>query len=101
MGYSGAGGKLIDEKNQKQKISWHCPFKGIKLKEKAKGKKNQESGSGPLLAGYGLGTRIWATLARILIPGPDTDPRLQIRVRVLAWKHRHFGLFADFFYGLF
>ncbi len=26
MGYSGAGGKLIDEKNQKQKISWHCPF---------------------------------------------------------------------------
>ncbi len=25
--YSGAGGKLIDEKNQKQKISWHCPFK--------------------------------------------------------------------------
>ncbi len=27
MGYSGAGGKLIDNKNQKQKISWHCPFK--------------------------------------------------------------------------
>jgi hypothetical protein len=27
MGYSGAGGKLIHEKNQKQKISWHCPFK--------------------------------------------------------------------------
>ncbi len=26
MGYSGAGGKLIDEKNQKQKISWHFPF---------------------------------------------------------------------------
>ncbi len=26
MGYSGAGGKLINEKNQKQKISWHCPF---------------------------------------------------------------------------
>ncbi len=26
MGYSGAGGKLIDEKNKKQKISWHCPF---------------------------------------------------------------------------
>ncbi len=26
MGYSGAGGKLIDEKNQKRKISWHCPF---------------------------------------------------------------------------
>ncbi len=27
MGYSGAGGKLIDEKNQKRKISWNCPFK--------------------------------------------------------------------------
>ncbi len=25
--YSGAGGKLIHQKNQKQKISWHCPFK--------------------------------------------------------------------------
>ncbi len=27
MEYSGAGGKLIHDKNQKQKISWHCPFK--------------------------------------------------------------------------
>jgi hypothetical protein len=27
LGYSGAGGKLIHEKNQKQKISRHCPFK--------------------------------------------------------------------------
>ncbi len=27
MGYSGAGGKLILKTNQKQKISWHCPFK--------------------------------------------------------------------------
>ncbi len=27
MGYSGAVGKLTHEKNQKQKISWHCPFK--------------------------------------------------------------------------
>jgi hypothetical protein len=27
MEYSGARGKLIHEKNQKQKISWHCPFK--------------------------------------------------------------------------
>ncbi len=24
--HSGAGGKLIHEKNQKSKISWHCPF---------------------------------------------------------------------------
>ena len=29
MGYSGAGGKLIHEKNQKRKISWHCPFKDM------------------------------------------------------------------------
>ncbi len=27
MGYSGAGGKLIYENNQKQKISWLSPFK--------------------------------------------------------------------------
>ncbi len=29
MGYSGAEGKLIYEKNQKQKISRHCPFKAF------------------------------------------------------------------------
>ncbi len=29
--YSGAGGKLIHEKNQKQKISWHCPFNNLKF----------------------------------------------------------------------
>jgi hypothetical protein len=28
MVYSDAWGKLIHEKNQKSKISWHCPFKG-------------------------------------------------------------------------
>ncbi len=33
MKYSGAGGKLIHEKSQKQKISWHCPFKLVKRKE--------------------------------------------------------------------
>jgi hypothetical protein len=27
MGYSGAWGRLIHEKNQKQKVSWHFPFK--------------------------------------------------------------------------
>jgi hypothetical protein len=25
--FSGAWGKVIHEKNLKQKISWHCPFK--------------------------------------------------------------------------
>jgi hypothetical protein len=29
MVYSRAWGKLIHEKNQKSKISWHCPFIGI------------------------------------------------------------------------
>ncbi len=29
MGYSWAGGKMMHEKNQKQKILWHCPFKVI------------------------------------------------------------------------
>ncbi len=29
MVYSGAWGKLIYEKNQKSKISWHCPFNPI------------------------------------------------------------------------
>ncbi len=28
MQYPGAGGKLIHERSQEQKISWHCPFKG-------------------------------------------------------------------------
>ena len=32
MVYSGAWRKLIHEKNQKQKISWHCPCKGPKIK---------------------------------------------------------------------
>ncbi len=32
MEYTGAGGKLIHEKNQKQKISWHCPFKHIQIR---------------------------------------------------------------------
>ncbi len=27
MEYSAAGGKLIHEKNQKQKILWHFPYK--------------------------------------------------------------------------
>ncbi len=30
MVFSGAGEKLIHEKNQKSKISWHCPCKGPK-----------------------------------------------------------------------
>jgi hypothetical protein len=29
MVYSRAWGKLIHEKNQKAKISWHCPFKAV------------------------------------------------------------------------
>jgi hypothetical protein len=33
MGYSGALGKLIHEKNLKSKISWHCPFTPLDGKE--------------------------------------------------------------------
>ncbi len=39
MEYSGAGGNLIHEKNQKQKISWHCPFKEKNLKKATKKEK--------------------------------------------------------------
>ena len=31
---SGAWGKVIHEKNLKQKISWHCPFKGTVLRDR-------------------------------------------------------------------
>ncbi len=31
MGYSGAWGKLIHEKNLKSKISWHCHFNNMRL----------------------------------------------------------------------
>jgi hypothetical protein len=34
MEYSGAGGKLIHEKNQKQKISWHWPMKKVVTRDK-------------------------------------------------------------------
>jgi hypothetical protein len=33
MLFSGAWGKVNHEKNLKQKISWHCPFKRVVLKE--------------------------------------------------------------------
>jgi hypothetical protein len=68
--------------------------KGIKLKEKSKRKRNQESGSA------GLGTRIRATLARILIPGPGTDPLLRIRTGCLPESTDYLRIFMDF-YGLY
>ncbi len=33
MGYSGACGKLVQEKNLKPKISWHCPFKLAQIQD--------------------------------------------------------------------
>ncbi len=83
----------------------HLSFQWSKASnwKKNKRERKKDSGSRPLLAGYGLGTRIRATLAQTLIPGPDTDLRVQIRVRVLALKHGLFGLFTDFlqtFFGL-
>ena len=53
----------------------------------------------PSLAGYGLGTRIRATLARISIPGQATDPRLRIRgpgACLRSTDEWTFGLFLDF-----
>ncbi len=29
MEFAGSGGEMVHEKNQKQKISWHCPFNPI------------------------------------------------------------------------
>ncbi len=40
MQYSGAGGKLIHQKNQKQKISWHCPFNTSGRKEEENNNNN-------------------------------------------------------------
>ncbi len=37
MAYSGAGGKLIREKNLKSKISWHCPFEQSRRRREMKG----------------------------------------------------------------
>jgi hypothetical protein len=31
MAYSGAWRKLIHEKNQKSKLSWHCPFRNTRI----------------------------------------------------------------------
>ncbi len=62
MEYSGAGGKLIHEKNQKQKISWHCPFK-VSTKQKNSEKKTFDI--------------LWAIdekRAESTEPDPDLDP---------------------------
>jgi hypothetical protein len=71
-------------------------IKGIKIKEIQQQRKG-EFGSRPLLAGRRLGIRIRATLARILIPDPDLDPRLRIQVPVLALKHGLSDFFTDFY----
>ncbi len=52
------------------------------------------------MAGYGLGTRIRATLARILIPGPGTDSLLRIRSGCLPKSTDYLRIFMDF-YGLY
>jgi hypothetical protein len=69
-------------------------------KRKIKEKEKKESGSRPLLAGYGLGTGIRAPLARILIPDPDSNPLLRIRVRC-GLKARTFLDFLRTFCRLF
>ncbi len=71
-------------------------FKGIKLKEKLKTKKTGVR-IRPSLAGYGLRTRIWATLAQILIPGPVKDPLLRIRGPGACLRARTYGTLRTVF----
>ncbi len=73
-------------------------LKALKLK---KNQRQRKTGVRirPSLARYGLGTRIRATLARILIPGLATDPRLRIRGPGACLRSTDgwtFGLFLDF-----
>jgi hypothetical protein len=73
------------------------------IKRKIKDKEKTGVRILPSLAGYGLGTRIRATLARILIPGPATDPHLRICGPGACLKARTYWTFwtrMDFF-GLF
>jgi hypothetical protein len=44
--YSGAWRKLIHEKKQKSKISWHCPFKMNKIKDNDK---SEDKGRGLII----------------------------------------------------
>ncbi len=73
------------------------------IKRKIKDKEKTGVRIRPSLAVYGLGTRIRATLARILIPGPATDPHLWICGPGACLKARTTGLFGARmdFYGLF
>jgi hypothetical protein len=78
-------------------------LKALKLK-KSQRQRNTGVRIRPSLAGYGLRTRIRATLARILIPGPATDPRLRIRSPGACLRSRDegdfrtdFGLLMDSF----
>jgi hypothetical protein len=85
------------------------PFNDLKaskhqIKEKLKTKKKTGVRIRPSLAGYRLGTRIRATLARILILGPATDPHLRIcgpgaclKARTTGLLRTVFGLLTDSF----
>ncbi len=48
MVYSGAWGKLIHGKNQKQKISWHCPFKVYQNQSASKPMRSESAFRHPL-----------------------------------------------------
>ncbi len=79
----------------------HLSFHDLEALKLKKSQRQRKTGVWirPSLAGYGLGTRIQATLARILIPGPATDPHLRIRSPVPAFGARTrgtFGLILDF-----
>ncbi len=76
-------------------------FRDLKALKLKKSQRQRKTGVRirPSLAGYGLGTRIRATLARILISGPATDPRLRIRgpgACLRSTDEWTFGLVLDF-----
>ncbi len=59
MGYSGAGEKLIDEKNQKRKISWHSPESLTKGVGSGSISQRCGSGSGSAPKCHGSPTLLW------------------------------------------
>ncbi len=66
MGYSGARGKLIHEKNQKQKISWHCPS-NLLIMLFSNGKVCQSSFSSSLLSNASFLVFLCVSVTRVVL----------------------------------
>ncbi len=65
---SGAWGKVIHEKNLKQKISWHCPFKS---------RYGQCCGTVTIFYGSGCGSNFWKVTGPGPVPVPVPAPYLK------------------------